>query len=404
MEKVNKNKGVLKKLILALLIVSSLSASLVVINTNAICNVKNSCSHLNIKKLKTKNQLINGPCWAFANIATLETFLNKKGLLNESLSEKHLLSWVNQGSFDDGWNVNICDGGNCQMANAYFTSGSGPVFENNCKYNTLNTSFNSSLASLKPQYLVKGIKKLKVDTDSIKEAISMYGAVTVSYAVDSEHYHAVSLVGWNDNDKNWIVKDSSKEPNYVFLPFDKKFLYAYCITDACRFNSNQKIYQHDKYGVCGDYSKNDKIIAANVFDFNGNESLDSIMLYSLSANAKINLFLAPVLDNGTPNHDTSTWKPLYSGVVPYEGYSTFSLKNKINLNKGKQAIVVEINKNFNSEKPSLGCQMPVNKLNLGNDNLQRGKSFINYDNSFYDIKDSKLNNVSAFSIKAITKK
>lgn len=393
-----------KKIVLSSLLTLSLFISIAAIPTNAFCNIENSCSHLNFNKLKNKNQIINGPCWAFANIATLETFLNKKGILNESLSEKHLLSWVNQGSFDAGWNVNICDGGNCQMANAYFTSGCGPVFERECEYDTLNTSFNSCLASLQPQYLVKGIKKLNLDVNSLKEAISMYGAVTVSYTVNENLYHAVSIVGWNDNDKNWIVKDSSKESNYTWLPFSEKFLYAYCITDACKFNQNQKLYQHDKFGVCASYEKNDRVTVANVFNFNENESLDSVMVYSPSVNANIDLFLAPVLSDGTPNHDTSTWKSLYSGVVPYEGYSTFSLKNKVKLNKGKQAIIVDIKKNFNSGKPALGCQIPVNNLNLGNDNLQKGKSFVDSGNSFHDVKNSNLSNISAFSIKAITQK
>ena len=43
-------------------------------------------SYYSSAHLKDKHQMINGPCWAFANIATLETFINKKGILKGNLS------------------------------------------------------------------------------------------------------------------------------------------------------------------------------------------------------------------------------------------------------------------------------------------------------------------------------
>ncbi len=361
--------------------------------------------YISNKNLKSKNQYVSGPCWAFANMATLETFLNKKGLLNNgSLSEKHLLSWANQGSFDFGWNVPIENGGSCQIANAYFTAGCGPVLERDCVYNTFNTQYNKIYASIMPKYLVKGIKKVENNIRSIKEDIVKYGAVTAIYPVTEKLNHAISIVGWDDNTNSWIIKDSAKFPNYTELPYNKSLIHCYCITDASIINKDQKIYQHDKYGVCGYYNCDSRIIAANVFNFDGNETLDSIMIYSHSINSRFSLYLAPVSENGIPSNQINAWKNLYSGTVPYEGYSTFSLINKVPLKQGKYAIIVHMEKTSPFESLSLGCQKPTKNLNLNKDD-KLGKSFIFRGDSFFDINSPNLgDNMCSFSIKAITNK
>lgn len=414
MKKNINNRGVslIKKIILLPIIVT-LFIPFTLTQAQTICQPQYSYKesaltsfYVSNKNLKQKYQYIDGPCWAFANIATLETFLNKKGLLNnESLSEKHLLSWANQGSFDFGWNVPIGNGGNCQIANAYFTSGSGPVLEKECEYNIFDTQYNANYASIKPKYLIKGIKKVENNISSIKEDIINYGAVTAIYSVSEKLNHAVSIIGWDDNNNSWIVKNSATFPNYTLLPYNKNLILCYCITDASKIDKKQQIYQHDKYGVCGYYNCDNRIIAANVFNFDGNETLDSVMLYSHSTNSKFNLYLAPVSENGTPSNQINDWKILYSGTIPYKGYSTFSLTNKIRLNKGKYAIIIQMEKTYPLEYLSLGCQIPVKNLHLNNDN-NVGKSFMFYGNSFYDINrnNDNGNKCSFFSIKAITHK
>lgn len=366
-----------------------------------------SCENLSCYSsphLKNKYQLINGPCWAFANIATLETFLNKKGILKESLSEKHLLSYANQSQNTLGFHCPINHGGNNMVANGYFSAGFGPVFEKECPYNTNNVQFNSGLADIKPKYWVKGIKNLSTDSKSIKKAISTYGAVTIIYPVTSGLYHSVSVIGWDDSKHSWLVKDSAKRPdNYTYLPYYTQILDSCCVTDAEVFPSNLKIYQHDDFGVTGTCSTNSKLTVANVFDFDGNETLDQVTICSLSNNAKINVFLAPVSNNNVPNGCKSSWRNLYSGTVPYNGYFTVNLNNKIRLDRNKYAIIVQIEKTNRSDLPSIGYQSSCKDLTLPT--YRSGKSFILYGQSFSEAKNIlNLENISGFSIKAITKK
>lgn len=355
-------------------------------------------------RVKDKYQLINGPCWAFANIATLETFLSKKGILKESLSEKHLLSYANQSSCASGFHYPIAHGGNNMAASGYFSSGMGPVFESECPYSINDICFNPALAAIKPKYWVKGIKHIATDIKSIQSAIFEYGAVTIIYPVKSNLYHAVSAIGFDPKAREWLVKDSAKrQGNYTRLPYSTKILEACCITNAEIFPYNIKIYQHDNFGVTGNCSANSKLIVANVFDFDGNETLDQVTVCSAASNAKIDVFLAPVSTNNTPTNCKTFWRNLYSGTVPYKGYFTLNLNNKIRLDKNKYAIIVQIEKTNMSETPSIGYQSPCDHLTLSSS--QPGKSFILYGSNFLEAKNIlNLKNMSGFSIKAITKK
>lgn len=361
-------------------------------------------SYSSSPRLKNKYQRINGPCWAFANISTLETFLYKKHILKESLSEKHLLSWVNQTQNNPGWHISISHGGNSNSANGYFTAGWGPVFEREVPYNTNDTQFNFNLSSIKPKYWIKGIKNLNADINSIKNAISTYGAVTIIYSVNSNLNHAVSAIGWDDDKHSWLVKDSAKFPNnYTYLPYSSNILDCSCITDAEVFPSKIKIYQHDNFAITGTCVSDSKLTVANVFDFNGNETLDQVTIHSISDNAKINVYCAPVLKNGVPNGRKSSWQNLYSGFVPYKGYFTVNLNNKIRLNKNKYAIIVQIERTNNSGLPNIGYQSSHENLTLPP--YQPGKSFILCGSNFLDSKSIlKLENLSGFSIKAVTRK
>ena len=362
-------------------------------------NSRNVVSYYS-QHLQPKFQNINGPCWAFAGMATLETFLHKKGLLNESLSEKHLLSWANQAPKSYGWHVPISRGGSSIITKGYLMSGAGPVSSRMCPYTTSNDTYSAQMSSCKPQYWIKGIKDIEPDINSIKQAVSEYGAVAIAYQSSRNLNHSVSVIGWDDDTKEWIVKDSSSRPNnYIRLPFKTKILDSYCITDAEPFNANQKIYQHDQYGVTGGISCDRRLIVANVFDFSGNETLDSVTICSDAKNAQITLYCAPTASDGTPYSNSWTWVPLYSGTIPYSGYSTFKLTNQPKLSHGKYAIIAQIEKTNHSDRPSIGCQKPIDILKV--EPNTRGRSFVLQGFDFVDAY-SRKEPISAFSIKAVT--
>ena len=352
------------------------------------------------KQLEPKQQYISGPCWAFACVAVIEVFLCKKGIYNESLSEKHLLSWANQVSNENGWHIPITHGASSNVSKGYLMSGVGPVLNRNCPYTTTNSNFSSHMANCRPVYWIKGIKNLETDISSIKKAISEYGSACIVYSVSRQFNHAVVAIGWNDNKREWIVKNSASSNNYCRLPFNTKILDGYCITDAERFDSNRKIYQHDEYGVTGGLCCDNRITVANVFDFGGNEILDSVVVNSTSEKARIKLYCTPISSNGAPCDLTWTWLPLYNGVVPYSGYFTLNLQNKLRLPKGRYAIIAQVEKTGASSRPTIGCQKSFENLKLPRSS---NRSFIYQGTSFVDVQKHH-NSISAFSIKAVTLK
>lgn len=371
------------------------------VNSRIYQNSNHHQQHLNNNQPHKKLQGKNGPCWAFAAINALETFLYKKGLFEKSLSEEHLLAYVNQPKNCPGCHRSKTHGGNNSLAFGYFMSGNGPVFESECPYTLNNTCFNSNLSSIKPKVWVKGVKNISSDVSSVKNAVTQFGVVFVVYKVNSNLYHAVTIVGWNDVQKNWIVRDSAQNSDYSSLPFSTELIESCCITDAEPFPENIKIYQHDNFAVTNTCLSNTSLTVANVFGFEESSTLDQITINSPSVNSQINVFLAPVLHDGSPDNRQSSWTSLYSGSVPYAGYFTLNLNNKVRLNKGKYAIIVQINKSPNSiELSQIGYQGEVDDLTF---NYERGKSFIFYKGRFVDAKEVIKDKIY-FSIKAAVRK
>lgn len=396
----NLKKGVFAKKLLALFLVASVSVCAnvpaVAIKPGPILSARHSSP-----TVKNKDQQIDGPCWDFAVIAALETYLKKYGLYTGSLSEQQMANLCSHNPFDYGWN-NLKHNGNFVAALACLTAGLSPISERDCPYDYDNIGFNQNLLNIQPLFLVDGIENVNKDIDSIKAAVAEYGAVAAIFIMNDTLNHTVAIVGWDDSTQSWLIKDSLEYPNnYVWMPYSTQFIEVVCITDVRAFDDKLKRYQHDEYGVTGFY-RDKNFAAANVFDFEGSEELESVMINSSSPDAPISLYLAPVLGDGSPNSDRSTWQHLHSGYVPYDGYFTFSLQNKVQLNRGKYAIIAQMEQAADSSVPRIGCMMPHENLTLGPNTP--GKSFILSGNKFCDVTSlPNCNFIYGFSIKAITR-
>lgn len=396
----NLKKGILAKKLLALFLVASVSLCT---NVPAVA-IKNLPAQYSSPKSKNKYQQRNGPCGFFAITAAAEALSKKKGLLkkNNYFSEQHSLCYCSHDPSEEGYHI-FDKAGDLLPILAYLVSGYGPVLE--CDYDSYDLdklNFNPNSLKVKPPVSVYGYKFLDKDVDFIKEAIEEYDAVVATFIVSDIINHAVSIIGWDDSKQSWLVKDSFKKPDYYFwLPYLTKFITFVCITDVRAFDDKLKRYQHDKHGVTGSYyGKN--FTVANVFDFEGNEELESIMINSKTTNARISLYLAPVLGDKSPNSDRSTWQHLHSEYVPYNGYFTFSLQNKVQLNRGKYAIIAQMEQTADSSVPRIGCMIPHENLTLGSNTS--GKSFVLSGNKFCDVTSlPNCNSIYGFSIKAITR-
>ena len=349
--------------------------------------------------LKDKNQKISGPCWAFASNATAEVALHKKGIYEKPLSEKHLLNWCNKRSSESGWHTRMCDGGILNMSDSYFISNEGPYFESDCCYNLTDTNYQKLVCA--PVYSVRGIEFVENNIQSIKNAISKYGAITVTYC-EPQGGHAVSLIGWNDSNQSWLIKDSGYAPScYRWLSFKTKFYDLHAYTDIKKYNPKEKVYQYDNYGATGSISADDSIICSNVFTFNNKDMLKSVLIFSETPGAMCNVYVADVAANGKPTTNYNNWQCVRkNAVVPYRGYSNITVEN-VPLS-GNKAIIVEML--ANKGVTSLGFMGKINFLKVFETNF---RSYRLEGNNFIDISRDALfrsNTAYAYSIKAIVAK
>jgi hypothetical protein len=162
-----------------------------------------------------RNQGGCGSCWAFAAVGVIESRVNI-GLGNPSygpdLSEQELVSCSKAGS---------CQGGQEGAAISYARS-AGLVRESCFPYSAANLQCKRCAS---PDVVKVLGYTIASDLQRIREAVNIYGPVTVYMAVYEDFFyytkgvyrhvsgalsgfHAVSIVGYNDTGSYWICKNS----------------------------------------------------------------------------------------------------------------------------------------------------------------------------------------------------
>ncbi len=161
-----------------------------------------------------RNQGSCGSCWAFGTMASYEGAILMNGGANEDLSEQFLLDCNSHGyDCNGGWYV--------------FDELTGGAPKESCyPYLAYETSCKTSCTDYYPlsAWYYVGPSSGVASTTDIKNAIYTYGVVAVAVYVDSyfQNYtggvfnnhasgnpnHAVALVGWDDSNSCWIMKNS----------------------------------------------------------------------------------------------------------------------------------------------------------------------------------------------------
>ena len=355
-----------------------------------------------------KNQNQNGStsnCWAFASISALESFLLKyeKTTYNLStkwdLSENHLKN-IMSSKGRNGTDIGVNGGGNFYMALAYLLRWSGPVNESDDIYG----SGDNSIEKLNVLKHVQGIQLIHprtfaLDLLEIKNAVYNYGSVVTSLFWDTSFenkeksnyiclhdyekvkyamWHAITIVGWDDNysasnfnkslnemgDGAFIVKNSygnnSKEGGYWYVSYyDKTLAYSkisdfvgFAFTNVENVTNYGNNYYHNPLGITAwaGFSSN-KITFANQWVAEKNETLKACGLYTRGPS----ICVIDVSINGIHVGDTTF------ANINYAGYHTIKLSNLINVTKGEtfRIEVHLINNGFNENK-IIPLEYPVN--------------------------------------------
>jgi uncharacterized repeat protein (TIGR03803 family) len=162
-----------------------------------------------------KNQGNCGSCWAFSTVGTMEAMILIASGTTTDLSEQQLVSCNT-----NGWS---CDGGNYAFD---MEISPGAMLESCFSYQAADVACQSGCPHVYQlsSWGYVGNSWSVPSTTAIKNAIYTYGPISVCVAVDSyfQAYsggvyndnsassldHAVVLVGWDDTNSCWIMKNS----------------------------------------------------------------------------------------------------------------------------------------------------------------------------------------------------
>lgn len=276
-------------------------------------------------------------CWAYAALAALESDLAYQNGVAVDLSENHLTFSCDTGRGNTwGFYDVLNDGGNSDIAAAYFARRSGPVDESAFKY--ASPPRVDVTRSAKPSYVARQVLYIpshvdddhpvasSEDVQTVKQALMRYGAVCTDIRMDERYFsdrsdsyyfpekqatsrrpadHSVVLVGWDDafpaekflkkppGDGAWIAQNSygSKwgDGGYFYISYSDAYVCSFPVAFAgiVPAQPSGRAYVYDPLGVNQLYTPRNAAVVygANVFDRQQDgvivdgEALDSVSVY-----------------------------------------------------------------------------------------------------------------------------
>lgn len=344
-----------------------------------------------------KDQVVSGPCWAFASIGSMESnwLINAYGTFD--LSERNMATC-------HGFDNTICQGGNNSMASAYLTRRDGPISENDDPYPGINCSASCNTGFIPVAY-VSDSRFLPGDSTTIKQAIIDFGAVASNMYYDNSYFnssdntyyyngssftnHGVLVVGWDDTKVTaggtgaWIIKNSwgtsFGENGYFYVSYNDSRLLSSNIVYPVRNNyeANGYVYYYDKFGRTTNtgYGTN---TAYGLVKFTApvNHELTKIGTYASAANAVLDIEIYDDF-NGTALSNLLGTIPQQSCTYP--GFYTFDLSNPIIIGSGNDFYV-----KIEYYTPSYTFPIPMENAQPGyitNPVIETGKCWISPDES-----------------------
>lgn len=314
-----------------------------------------------------------GSCWAFAALSAAETTLMPEE--NYDFSEDHML-------YNNGFGLQMEDGGDHIMAIAYLSSWKGPVNEADDPYGDGVT--NADLPPVKHVQEVQFIQKK--DYEKIKEMIYKFGAVEGSIymalvdanTIDTRYYdayaasycypyesvpnHEIIIIGWDDyypaenfrippsSDGAFICRNSwgsnFGDDGIFYVSYEDSGIgmngEVYTKIEAA--DNYGHIYQYDPCGWIGrvGYNRNHAFFA-NVYTAERDEDLKAVSFYATGPDTSYKVYVETELKE-TEDSIISVKGPAYAeGKLENSGYYTIPLKEAFLLSAGQEfAVIVEI--------------------------------------------------------------
>lgn len=284
--------------------------------------------------LAPRNQQVTGPCWAFAVVDAVQAYFYKIGFEEGYLSPEILTNC------HDGFVFNKNQGGNSHIATACFARLIGPAYEDAIPYSPVSTECPAHSADDYPAYILGSIILPKNDTIAVKQAIYDHGSVAAAIYFAKAYYnnddysycytgtespnHGISIVGWDDTKRVFIVKNTygtlSYDHGYFYVSYDDLNIISECFAFENRVEKSaiDTVYGYDKTGMISKYIYQYKTISTITrFDAPEKQILNSIGFYIPNPNMKIVISVFQ-LSSGETICQSDSLSYTYPGFYTYD--------------------------------------------------------------------------------------
>lgn len=223
------------------------------------------------------------------------------------------------------------------------------------------------------------------DQNTIKEALMQKGALSVGLYYSKNHLHkgtagttyyqddylgaraisaanhCVTIVGWDDTfsrenfpescrpgqDGAWLIANSYGtsvgDNGYFWLSYKEPSIcdiYSFEVESADNYDTN---YQYDGFGWGSALTGvNESVKGANIYttESDHHQSLKAIGLYTIDDNQSYKIQIYKNVDKNKPTRGTLVSASTTTGLIPYNGFHTITLKKPVKLTAGSRFSVV----------------------------------------------------------------
>ncbi len=408
-------------------------------------------------KTTVRNQGNFGTCWAIAVSSVMESYAYKHNLApadSLDFSETHLAYFGNNSLVNDSadptsgdgqvsenpWN----EGGNIFKASAALARWSGVADGKTFPASALTSTayklnekdrYNSNTSFVLESYDILSLD----ERTEVKEWICENGAATLSYShnenylkltngsysyyadKDTMEYHAVTVIGWNDNysalnfkvtppgNGAWLCQNSWgsswSDEGYFWISYYDTTIYRFSGIKIMPKNNLVTLEAQNKYEYSNlnNYTYNgatyfsmltndESISAANVFTAKTTERLSAVSTYTNQGNvyATVSIYKNLPENYKAPDNGTLAAKP-QTFFIENEGYHTLELSDFITLTPGEKFAVV-INFTAKETQIALPVEYDTNEENYVYASLP-GQSYVNTGSGWFDLNGRGYDNV-----------
>ena len=259
--------------------------------------------------LPFKDQGRTGCCWAYTACDVAQALFHKNNSISGDLAPIVYVTCADELGFDG---ITTISGGNEAIATAMNCMLKTPVYQKDApKLELSSTDCPVYTKENIHEYVLSSSELPSNDATAIKEAIMEYGSVFASINLDEDIFvkgsiykytgneepnHAISIIGWDDTKKAWLVKNTWgatwNQDGCFWVSYQDKHISNKCVSwnESVSTKEIDNVYTYSKTGITGTFGftePNIPTIALIAYELEVGESIEYISTFIAHPNTTI---------------------------------------------------------------------------------------------------------------------